>query len=588
MALLAAVPYLHTLGHDFAFDDGAIIRKNRFIGSIPDLVTHGEWAGAGYDVRNYRPLTGVTYAINHAVGGFSPWGYHLVNVLLHAAVAACVLLLAMSWGAPPIAALAAAAIFAVHPIHAEAVANVVGRKELLATLLLLAMALAHRRAAASGGVRVGLAWLAYAGAMFAKEIGVVGIAIVAAQDLLVPDAQPPRRRARLALYAGHAIALVLYLAVYSRMLGGIAAPIVPFVDNPAAHAGSGVRVLTAIAVIWKGISLQLAPIAQSPDYSYDSIALAKSVADPRFIAAVAVLAAWAALAIHLRKRVPALAMSLVWYASPLFPVSNLAFPVGTIFGERLLYASSVGSAIAFALAAVALRSDVARRARAAAVLTVVVLLAALTVRQAATWKDDDTLFAAALRAVPRSAKVRVKLAEQALQADRPAEAEIQARAALEILPSIERARTLAARALYSLDRPDEALALLGEELRIVPDFADALYVTGAILRDRGRTDEAAGYWERALASNPGNALALSDLGAYRLTRGDPASAEKLLSAAVGADAHQASAWYNLALAREARGDVNGAREALVEFVRNAGPAYAAEAKRARAKLDLAR
>ncbi|HEX9051011.1 MAG TPA: DUF1736 domain-containing protein [Anaeromyxobacter sp.] len=591
VALLAAVPFAGTLGHGFTFDDVPVVCRNRHLASLrslPDLLTHGEWAGAGYTLRAYRPLTGATFALNRAAGGLTPWGFHLVNVLLHAAAAVCVLLLAASWGATPVAALAAAAIFAVHPIHAEAVASVVGRRDELATLFLLCMTLAHRRAAAAGGPRVALAWAAYAAAMFSKEIGVVGIALVAAQDLLLPD-PAPRHRTRATLYAGYAVAIALYLGAYAHALGGFALPVVPFVDNPVAHASASVRVLTALAVLWKGVALQLAPAAQSPDWSYDSIALATSAADPRVIAAIALLAAWTAIAVRFRTRAPAIALSLVWYLAPLFPVSNVPFAIGTLFGERLLYASSVGAAVAFGMGAGALADRLRARVTIPVAAGVVVLLGALTARQAATWRDDATLFSAAVRVVPRSAKVRVKLAELALEGGRPAEAVAEARAAIAILPGIERARIVAARALRAEGRDGEALGLLREELAMTPASADALHVTGAILRDAGRVDEAAAAWQRAVSADPAHVGALTDLGAYRLLRGDPDGAEELLLAAVRADPGQASAWYDLALAREARGDRRGAREALAEFVRAAGPEDAAEVARVRATtLDLPR
>jgi Flp pilus assembly protein TadD len=589
VALLATIPYAHTIGHGFAFDDEPVIVKNRFLTSLrrlPDLLTHGEWAGAALQARVYRPLTGATYAANHALGGLSPWGYHLVNVLLHGAAAAGVFLLATSWGVAPLGAFLGASLFAVHPIHVEAVANVVGRKDVLATLLLVVMALLHGRAHGGRKQTALLASLAYLGAMLAKETGAVGLALVAAQDVVLRARSG--RRTRLLLYGGHAAALALYLGAYAHALGGIQAPDVPFVDNPAAHAPLGVRLLTAIAVIWKGLALQLFPSAQSPDYSYDSIALATSLADPRVVAALAAFAGWAALGLRLRSRAPAVALSLAWYAAPLFPASNLAFPVGTIFAERLLYASSVGSMIAVAIPLAGVLSRLRALGARTAVLAMTALLATTTVTRASAWKDETQLFEAAVQVVPRSAKVRVKLAELALGAGRAEQALAQARAAREILPNLERVRIVEAQAMLALGRTDEALALLLEELALTPGGVGALHATGALLRDQGRVLEAARYWEKALAVDPRHAATLADLGTYRLMTGELEAAERLLLSSVDSDPSQANAWYNLALLRASRGDLAGARAAQVRFVETAGKTYAAEADRIRAMLGIPR
>jgi Flp pilus assembly protein TadD len=588
-ALVAILAYAATLAHGFAFDDGIVIERNRLIRSlsrIPDLFRGGEWAGGGLEARAYRPLASATYALNYAVGALTPWGYHLANVILHALTSAGILLLALRWRAPLAAAGLAALVFAAHPVHVEAVANIAGRKDVLATLFLVSMAIAHPWALRRRGAALAVPLLAYAAAMFSKEIGVVGLALVAAQDLLVPDERvSSTRRARITLYGGYAAALALYLVAYARALGGIGAPdAVPFVDNPAAHAGTAARLLTGAAVLWKGLALQLLPIRLSPDYSYDAIPIAASALDPRAIAAVLAFVAWGAAGIRLRRRVPAVLLGLVWYLIPLLPASNLPFAVGTIFGERLLYAPSIGFAIVAALALDAALARAAPRARVAVAAGLALVLGAATVRYAATWASDATLFTAAARSVPRSAKVQVKLAEVALVGRRPADALAHAEAALAILPNLERVRPLVARALAAMDRLPDAVAVAREELRMRPHDPDALYVMGTLLRDQGQIDEAAGTWRRAIGESPPHSGAYADLCTLHLMRGESALAEELCDAAVAADERQANAWYNLGLMRGARGDRRGSRSAFEQFLASAGPEYAVEAEGVRRSL----
>ena len=126
--LLAVVPYLAALYHPFSYDDYAQVVRNDLVRSL-DLwrvlvvgsVTHGQ-------VEWYRPLTIYSFALNYAATGLEPWSYRLVNLALHAANTALVLAIGRAIGT---AAGAAAALFAVHAVHSEAVIPAFGRADLL-------------------------------------------------------------------------------------------------------------------------------------------------------------------------------------------------------------------------------------------------------------------------------------------------------------------------------------------------------------------------------------------------------------------------------------------------------------------------
>jgi len=145
VAVVAMAVFLPTLGHGFVFDDGAEVVSNGYIRSltnVPQIWCSNTWAGAGLNNNTFRPLTITTYALNYTAGGLTPWGYHLVNILLHALISVLVFRLAVRWGMRPVAAAVGALLFAVHPIHVEAVVYVAGRKELLTTTFLLATLIA--------------------------------------------------------------------------------------------------------------------------------------------------------------------------------------------------------------------------------------------------------------------------------------------------------------------------------------------------------------------------------------------------------------------------------------------------------------
>jgi tetratricopeptide (TPR) repeat protein len=587
--------YAPTLRHGFAFDDDVVIVKNRFLRSIdqiPSLLTRTEWAGAGLELAQWRPLTGLTYAANSAMGGLTPWGYHLANALIHALVALLVFLAGRRVGLADRWAAAAALLFAVHPIHVEAVANVTGRKDLLATLFLVAMFLAHRRALRLGGWSLALPVLSYLAAMFSKEVGAVGLALLLAADLLLPDggfrASARERRRALWLHAAYLACLLAFVALFRAVAGQLGFGEIPFQDNPAAHATTWVRLLTAVAVLGKGLWLQLVPLGQSPDWSFDAIPLAASLADPRVLLTLAALAGWLLLGLRLLRTTPVILLSLAWYGAALSPAANVLFPTGTIFGERLLYLPSVGLALLAGAGLQALAASPAsdaKRSAAPLAMASCALLAVATLRYSAAWGDELRLFRVAAESAPRSTKVHHKLATLLLAADRPGEALVEADRALDILPSNSRARVARAAILGKLGRTAEQEADLRRALAESPEDPDAAYALGGLERDAGRLDEAAALWRRTVALRPLHSGALSDLATWHLLRGELEAALDFADRAVEADSTSATGWYALGAIHSARGDRARARLAFTRFVETAGADYAAEAAAVRAALE---
>jgi protein O-mannosyl-transferase len=579
-----ALAYAPTLAHGFVADDDVVIVRNpliRSLAALPELVSRTEWSGAGYEKAVWRPLTAASYALNHALAGLAPWSWHLVNALLHGAVAALVVVVALRLGLAPAAAGAAGLVFALQPIHVEAVANVVGRKDVLAAGFALTAVLAHRRAVTAGGAALALGPLAYAAAMLSKESGVVAVALVASADLLAPPAAASGRR-RAWLYAAYAALLVAYLALFRRVVGPALALPVAFEENPLAYASPADRVLTAVALAGKGLLLQLAPLRQSPDYSFDTIPLATSALDARVLATIAAFGAWAVAGVALRRRAPIVLLALAWYLAALLPTSNLLFAIGTPFGERLLYLPSAALAL---LAGAGLAAAWARAPRPAAAGGAVIAagLAVATLSYSRAWADESSLTRAALAGAPRSCRAHLREATL-LRRTSPREALAATDRALAIHPRYVSALLLRADLAGTLGRPEERTRALGVALELAPGTPEVLYAAGADARDAGRLDEAARLWRRAVEAEPGFAPALGDLATWHLLRGEQDAARAYAERAVAADPGLATAWYNLALLRQARGDRVGAAEAFRRFVDTAGPELAAEADAVRRAL----
>ena len=593
-AVLAIVLHLPALGHDFVFDDRGVILENplmRDMGDLPRLLAAPWWAGAGRDAGLWRPLTVATFALDRALaGGFRPEWFHAVNILLHGVVTWLLTLVAFEIGGGLVAALLTGVLFAVHPVHVEAVAGIVGRAELLAAGATLAALRLHRRALSSGGGAAAaaaiLAPVFSFAAMLSKESAFVVplLAWLFERAAPLPAGDSLRRRF---LWLGHGAALATALALRFTVLGGIGPPgSIPLVDNPAASAGPVDGRLTALACVTRYAGLLLWPARLSADYSYDQIPIVRAPGDLRAIAGGILVVGVVALGIALSRRRPAAGFSLLFVAATMAPVANLAVFVGTLLAERLLYLPSAGVCLlAGCLVAPPLTAR-ARRFAVAALTALVIAGAARTWERLPDWRDDFALYRSAAEVSPRSARIRYNLGNAWLRQRRHPEAEAEYRLALAIYPAFADAQANLGMALLQQSRPAEALAILTDAAARLPRNAEVAVNLGSAHRALGRTDRAEAEFRRAIALDPFAATAWNNLGSILLSRGEVPAAVAALERAVAAVPGAAIYHVNLGDGLRAAGRDG---EALGEFDRAAGlDPRLGEARRAAGEAALMR
>ena len=423
--VLSLVVYLPSLGNGFALDDAGDIVENA---TVHGLANAGEIVTSPYRGRvppersPYRPLTSLTYALNWSMGSGSPLPFHVFNVALHATNTALVTILLTTLGATPLLALLGSAIFAVHPVHVEAVANSVGRGDALMALFVLLGALAYLRRFRSEWARVGLVGLAYALALAAKENGIVLPALLVVLSMLFPggpereggdpeavyapsnatepEAEVGARQAlpglstQLPLFVALTGVLLLYLALRYQVLGTLfhrdAAPYI--VTLPAS-----LRLSTAVANVTEFARLLLFPADLAADYG-PGVILPTGIGAVRFWVGGALLLAMGMLAASSLRRSPWIALGIVWIALSLAVVGNVLFPVGVWVAERTLYLPSVGIpllAVGLGQYAVGFLSESPPRLRWVAVgaaTLLVVLGGARTWTRNAVWYDTEAVF----------------------------------------------------------------------------------------------------------------------------------------------------------------------------------------------------
>lgn len=420
IVLLALLAYANTLTAGFTFDDTWVVVNNTRVHSLDavgEIFATPYW---GQSERGglYRPVTLVTFALNHAVHGLEPFGYHLVNVLLQAAVSVMAFLLARRLWSSILPAVAVGAWFALHPIHTEAVAGVVGRAELLAALGVFGSLLLGWRAYDRGGDgRVAVATLLVAVllalALLSKEIALVFVPLWLAVLVFAVRARPASggggRLAWIIAIAGIAVTVGFFAAKWS-VTGSLVVPpdAIHHVSNPLAQMSTLERLPTALAVLGSNIASLVAPITLSYDYSFEQIPQAHSLADPRVVTALlAALAGGIAMLVGLRYRLAA-AFGAAWFAVTVLPVANIVAPIGTIRAERLLYLPSFG----FLVFAVDVIWRLTRRRPRAFIAIVAVVSLGFGVRTCIRnldWQSDRTLFESGVLTAPDSSRAHCEL-----------------------------------------------------------------------------------------------------------------------------------------------------------------------------------
>jgi tetratricopeptide (TPR) repeat protein len=545
VAALAVAVYANSLGGALMFDDvNAIVRNERVRRGDPVAIfREPSWWTEGFG-RGWRPVTSVTFAANHALHGLAPAGYHVANVLLHAAVSVLVLaVLARVTGAPLAAALAAL-LFAAHPVHTEAVASVVGRAELLAAGgFFLAWLFFLRADDAAGGARRRLLEAAGALAFFAgalaKENALALLPVLVLADVLFPRrggsaAEAVRRHApRYALLAGVA---VLFM-VLRRIVIGADPPGIEVLDNPLVVLPLGVRLLTAVEVAGLyGLRL-LFPLWLSADYSHAQIAPVRSPLDSAFLAALVLVLLVVAGLVWAWRRAPVAAFALGFLVLTFAMVSNLVFLIGTIMAERLIYLPSAG----FCLLAGALLASLAgappgapvalarlAAARVALPLAVVLALyAARTWTRNQVWRDPLVFFTAMVEDAPRSARSQRELGGALAAAGRIDDARRAFERSLAIMPDDPATLYNLGNALLQAGQLEAAIAAYERALAVKPDFADAMVNFGNVESLRGNEQAALVWMQRALVLAPASPSLHMNVAntLFRLGQHDQARAE---------------------------------------------------------------
>ena len=587
---VALALYLNTLFNDFVIDDRLQIVENQFVHRVSGLrqifTTH-VWAFTGEKALSvyYRPLMYACWVAIWQVSGAHPAGYHILNILLHTGVTLLVLLWLLRVGANAATAWVAALLFAVHPVHTEAVAWISALPDLeCAFFFLLGFwlyvgceeSIGWRRYALLAGV--GMCALL---ALLAKEIGVALPLMLVLYDLdkkhrqtsqrvdVSPGdadnaAASSRRGQKLFGYAALALAVMAYFLLRRHALG--AANV-----TSALPEGAGTRLIAG----WLGLlswyaRLLVLPVRLS---AFHMVPLPTGFLHFQTFAGLAVAGCLLGLAVwlHRLRRPEWLAVALLLLSllpSFLAPLRGGGFWIG----ERYLYLPSAGFCwlLGAALAYVLGRR---RRVLVALVAALALLFAARTVFRNADWRQEIPFYLHELRTEQESWKLRSHLADAMLRNGMAEQALEHARAWAQLTPDDQRAHSALSEIYWTLENPEQALPESRRAAMLAYEQGDAAFaaqefVTLAVrLSQTGQPESSLDAYREAIRLSPDSADIRHKFGIALFTAGkfEEAAVHFRAAALLSPQSAWCRAYLGVALARMR--DYAGARAALAEAAR---------------------
>jgi tetratricopeptide (TPR) repeat protein len=537
--------------------------------------THLRWMWTTH-LGHYIPLTWMTLGLDYVLWGMNPLGYHLTNLLLHAANAVLFYFVAfriLGLGLPDpgdrrqadlaLSAGFAALVFAIHPLRVESVAWVTERRDVLSGLFSLSAILIYLRTCERGERGRGWYWAAvglFACALLSKSM-VVNLPIV----LLILDVYPLRRLGGTIGWWSEPARRV-YIEKIPFVLLAAAAAAIAVMAQLSVHAAASLAQLSVpgrVAVSAYGLSFYLwkmvVPLNLSPLYPLSPIV--NPWAMP-FILSYTMVLAITAIALALRRRVPGLPAAWLAYVVVLLPVLGIFQSGPQIAADRYTYLASLGWAI-LAGACLLFCWRISRTSTtgtpttlpiAGVAICVVAGLGVLTWNQVQIWHDSERLWTYTVAIHPNSSLAQFSLGIVLSEQGKPTEAIEHFQKGLQLRPDEPSAHTNLGVALIQQGKLADAIEHFRQAVRIYPDDALAHTNWGSALIDLGKPSEAIEHFQQALRIHPDDALAHTNWGSALIDLGKPSEAIEHYSKALRITPGLAEAQNGLgqALAQEQR------------------------------------
>ncbi|XP_074126747.1 protein O-mannosyl-transferase TMTC1 isoform X4 [Sminthopsis crassicaudata] len=624
--------YGNSLRGEFVHDDVWAIVNNPDVQTATSLswgIFANDFWGKGMaentSHKSYRPLCILTFKLNVYLAGMNPFYFHAVNIILH-----CLVTLVLMYTCDKVVfkdhqlGFVTALIFAVHPIHTEAVTGIVGRADVLACLLFLLAFLSYNRSMdllyigeclspTTSPFFLLLSLFLGTCAMLVKETGITVFGVCLVYDLF----SLPHNRGKWYLttnskqnflyatrpFLKRATLVISYVIVtlcFRMWIMGGSMPLFSEQDNPASFSPYILtRFLTYSYLLAFNSWLLLAPITLCYDWQVGSIPLIETIWDIRNLATLLLVVVMLFLILHCLTAFKNLEQNevlvgLLFLVFPFLPASNLFFNVGFVVAERVLYMPSMGYCILFVHGLNKLYSWLNRCGTTTLIMSTLLLLllfSCKTVKQNEIWLSRESLFRSGVETLPHNAKVHYNYANFLKDQGRNEEAIYHYKTALKLYPhhasalnnlgTLTKDRTEAKeyyqralqlnpqhnRALFNLGnllksqgKKEDAIIFLRDSIRFGPEFADAYSSLASLLAEQELFQKAEEVYQAGIKNCPESSDLHNNYGVFLVDTGTPESAMYHYQQAIQLSPHHHVAMVNLGRLYRSLGENKEAEE----------------------------
>ncbi|XP_043255369.1 protein O-mannosyl-transferase TMTC4-like [Colletes gigas] len=582
---LLSLCFANSYNGEFVFDDSEAIVNNEDVQTTPlwDLFKNDFWGTKltyKQSHKSYRPFTILSFRLHFWLREILvAQDYHIVNIILHTIV--CLLLLPVfniilgSKGKN--IAVYATVLFAVHPVHTEAVSGIVGRAELLCALFMWLSILLYNYSIFAK--RLLYRWCSMCGcitaiaiSMLCKETGITAIGICSVYDLVVVNKVLPsnvvtfmaikpsyteikniierKQKLLIRLFILFVSGLILIVSRFSVM--GFKTPTFQHIDNPASFIDNMfLRMLNYSYIYCLNAWLLICPEWLCFDWSMGCVPLITTYDKRIFF----VLIFWLIIGIlftytfnqHEEKFVRFTIMGLAILVFPFLPASNIFFNVGFVLAERTLYIPSAGYCLLFVIG---LHKICNRISIQYALLAYTILISLFFVRswiRSDQWRNETSLFRSALHVCPLNAKVHYNIAKNAADAGNSTLAQYAYEEALRLNPQYAQAMNNLGNLLKDQGKYLEAETLFKRAIELQEDFATAWMNLGIVLSTLKKYEESEQSYLTALSHRTKYPDCFYNLGVLYLEKKNYDKALKAWESATRQRKTHRRAWTNMIL-----------------------------------------
>jgi len=461
--------YANALRGDFVLDDKFQVVRNMWIrdfGNVRLALGSHFWGFYGESANYYRPFIWVIHTLGYRLFWLEPYGYHLINVLFHAACSVLVFLIAQrvlerKEAAASRIPLAASLLFAAHPVHTEGVAWISAVSELSFSFFFLLAFYFHLKGKEERGMRglsLALSLVSFAVSLFSKESAVMFPFIILAYASLLERERLPvalKRSAPYLLIAG------FYLILRFSLMEGVSA------GTGHDEIGPWEMLINIGPIFTKGMEKLLIPLNLNAFYTFH----VKNIFEPREFFSIGILALFSLLVLFSIKKDRAIAFGLLFMFLTLMPAFYIKGIITNTFAERYLYLPSAG----FLLSATLFARNLLRKKFLFPVFIILLLsfYSWGTISRNPAWRDDLAILSDMVEKNPEAGFAHYLLANELLERGRPRESVREYELAARSYPEDALLHNNMGLAYARAGMREEALREFRTALSLSPDMEEA-------------------------------------------------------------------------------------------------------------------